>query len=58
LENLNGRDHLGDQGVDEMVNIKMDLTDIGCEDRNWIHPSQDRVQWWGLVNMVMKVQIA
>lgn len=24
-------------------NIKMDLSDIGCEDVDWIHMAQDRV---------------
>jgi len=30
------------------------LKEIGCEDVEWIHLAQDRIQWWVLVNMVIK----
>ena len=32
---------------------KMDLMEIGCEDRRWMELAQDRVQWWVLVLMVL-----
>jgi hypothetical protein len=31
-------------------NIRMDLREAGWEDVDWIHPSQDTVQWRALVN--------
>jgi hypothetical protein len=37
-----------------MDNSKMDLKEIGWDDVNWIHMTQDRDQWRVLVNMVMK----
>jgi hypothetical protein len=37
------------------VDIKMDLKETGCEDVDWIHLAQDRVQWWVLVNVVMSL---
>jgi hypothetical protein len=38
-------------------NIKMDLTEIVCEDVDWIHLAQDRDQWWTHLNMVMNPQV-
>jgi len=35
----------------------MHLTEMGCEDVNWIYLAQDRIQWQALVNTVMKLQI-
>jgi hypothetical protein len=34
-------------------NIKMDLTEIGLEFVDCIYLTQDRDQWWTLVNTVM-----
>jgi hypothetical protein len=34
-------------------NIGMDLREIGWEYADWMHLTQDRGQWWALVNMVM-----
>jgi hypothetical protein len=31
--------------MDGMVNIQIDLTEIQCEDIDWIHLVQDRAQW-------------
>jgi hypothetical protein len=36
--------------------IKMDLREMGINGANWIQLSQDRVQWWAFVNMVMNLQ--
>jgi hypothetical protein len=33
----------------------MDLREVGWEDVDWIHLTQDRNQWWALVNMVMNL---
>jgi len=30
---------------------------LSCEDVNWIHLAEDRVQWRILVNTVMKVRV-
>jgi len=35
----------------------MDLRKIGWYGVVWIHLVQEKVQWWGLVNMVMNLQI-
>jgi hypothetical protein len=33
------------------------LTDIGCEDVDWIDMAQNKAQWRALVNMVMNLQV-
>jgi hypothetical protein len=38
-------------------NIKMDLGEIGWDDRDWIDLAQDRVQWRALVNTVMNLRV-
>jgi hypothetical protein len=38
-------------------NIEMDLREIGIDGPNWIWLTQDRVQWWTFVNMVMNLQV-
>jgi hypothetical protein len=38
-------------------NIKMNLKEIVCEDVDWTHVAQDRVQWQTLVNMVVNLCI-
>jgi len=35
-------------------NIRLDLEAIWREGVDWIHPAQDRDQWWALTNMVIK----
>jgi hypothetical protein len=39
-------------------NIRMVLREIGCEDVDWIHLSQDRVKWLAVVDTVMNLRIA
>jgi hypothetical protein len=39
-------------------NIKIDLKQIECEDVNWIHLAQDRVQWRALVNTAMNLRVS
>jgi hypothetical protein len=36
-------------------NIKMDLKEIGWEGMDWIHLTQDRDQWWALLNIVLNL---
>jgi hypothetical protein len=37
-------------------NIRMDLREVGWEDVDWIHPSQDRVR--DVVNTVMNLRVS
>jgi hypothetical protein len=38
-------------------NVGMDLSEIGWEGVDCMHPAQDRDQWWALVNMVVNLQV-
>jgi hypothetical protein len=38
-------------------NIKMDLRDIEIDGTNWTGLTQDRVQWWAFLNMVMNLWV-
>jgi hypothetical protein len=38
-------------------NIKIDLTEIGWDDIDWIDLAQDRDQWRALVNTVMNLRV-
>jgi hypothetical protein len=40
-----------------MVNIKMDLREIGWSGMDWIDLAQDRDRWRALVNMVMNPRV-
>ena len=40
--NLRKRDHWGDQDVDGRDDVKMNVTETGCEDVDWIPVAQDR----------------
>jgi hypothetical protein len=51
LENLKGRDHSEDLGVDD---IRKDLRER-VEGVDWIHLAQDRDHWLALVNMSLWV---
>jgi hypothetical protein len=35
----------------------MDVKEIGWEEVDWIHLSQDKDQWWALVNSVTNLQV-
>jgi hypothetical protein len=54
LENLKGRDHLEDPG---MEGIKMDFGETGWEGVDWLHLTQDRAQQWALMNMVINLYV-
>jgi hypothetical protein len=53
-ENLRGRDHSGGPRH-RWDNVRIDLNEIGWEGVDWIHLAQDREQWRGLVNTVIRV---
>jgi hypothetical protein len=38
-------------------NIKMELREIGWDDKGWIDLAQDRGQWWALMNTVMNLRV-
>jgi hypothetical protein len=57
-ENLHGKDHAEDLGVDGKNNIRMKPREIGWDDVDWIHLAQDREQWRTLVNTVMKFRVS
>jgi hypothetical protein len=38
------------------VNMKIDITVIGCEDVKWMELAQERVQWWALVLAVLNLR--
>jgi hypothetical protein len=55
-ENLKGRDHSEDLGVDERL-IIIDVRKIRLECVDWIHLAQDWDQWRTLVNTVMSLWV-
>lgn len=38
-----------------MVNIKLDLKEIGWEGMDWIHLAEDRDKWWAVMNAVINL---
>ncbi|KAJ4431235.1 hypothetical protein ANN_19832, partial [Periplaneta americana] len=38
-------------------NIKMDLREVGCDDRDWINLAQDRDRWRAYVRAAMKLRV-
>jgi hypothetical protein len=40
-----------------MVNIKMDLLEIGLSVVDWIGPAQDKYRWRAFVNSVMNLRV-
>jgi len=37
--------------------MRMDLTEIGSKDMDWVHLAQDSDQWRALVNAVMNLRV-
>jgi hypothetical protein len=40
-----------------VYNIKMDLREVGWDDRDWIDLAQDRDRWRAHVNAVINLQV-
>jgi hypothetical protein len=40
-----------------LLNIKLDLKELGCESEVWLRLAQYRVHWWDTVNTAMNFQI-
>ncbi|KAJ4445072.1 hypothetical protein ANN_06871 [Periplaneta americana] len=38
-------------------NIKMDLREVGYDDRDWINLAQDRDRWWAYVRAAMNLRV-
>jgi hypothetical protein len=38
-------------------NIKMDIQEVGCGDKEWIELAQDMEKWRALVNAVMNLRV-
>jgi hypothetical protein len=57
LENLKGRDHSEEVGVDGNVNIRMDLRETAWEVVDWMHLAQVREQCRDVVNTVMNLRV-
>jgi hypothetical protein len=51
-----GNRPVGRNGCRSEDSIKIDLKDILCEDVNWIHLPQDRVQRPALVNSITNIR--
>jgi hypothetical protein len=52
-----GKRLLGDPECRWEDNSEMEFREIRWEDVDWIHLAQDRVQWWGLVNVVVNLYV-
>jgi hypothetical protein len=54
---LKGRDEFGDKHRWE-DNIKIDIKEIGHLVVEWIYLTQDWVQWWTLINMIINLWVS
>jgi hypothetical protein len=52
-----GKRPLGRPGSRWVDNIKIDLTEIGCDGMDWIELAQNRDRWRALVNTVMDLRV-
>jgi hypothetical protein len=56
VEKLLGKRVLGRARRRRQVDVKNDF-EIGCEDRRWIKPAQDLMQWRNLVLFVLSLRV-
>jgi hypothetical protein len=54
---VKGRDHLEDLGIRWEGNVRLDVRETGWDSVDWIHLTQDRNQWWALMNTVMNIWV-
>jgi hypothetical protein len=45
------------KGCRQEDNIKMGSNEIGSVGIDWIHVSQDRDEWWAVVNTIMNLRV-
>jgi hypothetical protein len=57
-ENLKGRDHSKDLGIDRRITSEWILEKIGREGVNCMHLAQDKDQWQATVKKVMNLQVS
>jgi hypothetical protein len=58
LENLKGKDHLEDQGIDGRIIFEQVLRETGWKSVDLMHLVQDRDWWQALVNTVMNLWVS
>jgi hypothetical protein len=58
LENVKGRDHLENPGVDGKIILEWILREIGWEGSDWMHMAQDTDQRRPVVNTVLILRVA
>jgi len=56
LEDMKGRDHLEDLGIDGMITLEWILRKLGGESVVWVHMAEDREQWQDLVIIVINLR--
>jgi hypothetical protein len=50
------KDHLEDLGLGGEIMLEW-ILGKWCESVNWMHLTQDRDQWWAVVNTVMNLRV-
>jgi len=57
VEKLEGKRPLGRPRRRWVVNIRMDLQEVGCGYMDWMELAQDRDRWRTLVSAVMNLRV-
>jgi len=57
VENAERKRPLGKPSCRWKDNMSMDLREIVWDGEDWMHVSQDRDQWWALLNVIMNLQV-
>jgi hypothetical protein len=57
VENLEGKRLLERPSHRWKDNTELDLREIGWSVIKWIYLTQDRDQWWALVNTTVKIRV-
>jgi hypothetical protein len=56
-QNLKGKRPFGRPRRRWEDNIRMDLREEGWEGVDWMHMTEDKDQWWAVVNTVMNLRV-